>query len=395
MKILIFNSVFFPTQIGGAEKSVLNLAVGLKKLGHEVFVVSIAEKAIGIEKKIIASGVTCYYIENINTYWPFHSSKAIPLHHKITQKISDIYNLKYLKPLRKIFQEVKPDIVHTNNLKGISVAVWKVAKEQNCRIVHTLRDYYLQCSKCTMRNRDINCSKTCTPCKIYSYPKKIISHHVNCIVGVSNHILNTHIQDGFFKNAHCKVIYNSAFVEHSNMTPRTSIGSPIRLGYIGRIEDDKGLNLLLTRLQETHTQFNFKLIVAGDGEQLIINRMNTIDFVNYKGFMNAPDFFNCIDYLIVPSLWNEPMGRVVPEAYSYGVPVLVNRTGGLPELVKDNTTGYYTDINCSESFRIALGKLYSADYEQLSKNCIQESLAYSNEIMTNKYLSVFEDTING
>lgn len=394
MKILIFNSVFFPTQIGGAEKSVLNLAVGLKKLGHEVFVVSVAEEAIGIEKKITEPGITCYYIENLNIYWPFHSNENIPLHHKITQKISDIYNLKYLNPLRKIFKDVKPDIVHTNNLKGISVVAWKVAKEQNCRIVHTLRDYYLQCSKCTMRNRNINCLTTCSPCKIYSYPKKIISRNVHCVVGVSNYILNTHIQDGFFRNSQCKVIYNSAFIEHSNTTPRTSIGSPIRFGYIGRIEDDKGLSLLLTRLQETHTTFSFKLIVAGDGEQKIINRMRSIDFVDYKGFMNASDFFSCIDFLIVPSLWNEPMGRVVPEAYSYGVPVLVNKVGGLSELVKDSITGYYTDINCSEAFRAALDKLYSADYKQLSENCIQESLTYSNEVMTNKYLSAFEETIN-
>ena len=51
--------------------------------------------------------------------------------------------------------------------------------------------------------------------------------------------------------------------------------------------------------------------------------------------MKQKDFFESIDLLIVPSLWNEPFGRVVIEAYSYHCPVLMAKNGGLDELVYD------------------------------------------------------------
>jgi glycosyltransferase involved in cell wall biosynthesis len=43
--------------------------------------------------------------------------------------------------------------------------------------------------------------------------------------------------------------------------------------------------------------------------------------------------------LLVPSLWYEPSGRVVLEAYAAGVPVVASRIGGLPEIVDDNVSG--------------------------------------------------------
>jgi glycosyltransferase involved in cell wall biosynthesis len=37
--------------------------------------------------------------------------------------------------------------------------------------------------------------------------------------------------------------------------------------------------------------------------------------------------------LVVPSLWQEAMGRVVLEAFAYGIPVAGANRGGIPELI--------------------------------------------------------------
>jgi glycosyltransferase involved in cell wall biosynthesis len=37
---------------------------------------------------------------------------------------------------------------------------------------------------------------------------------------------------------------------------------------------------------------------------------------------------------VVPSIWNEPFGRVTVEAYSRGVPVVGANTGGIPEVIE-------------------------------------------------------------
>src|SRR5690348_9870036 len=39
------------------------------------------------------------------------------------------------------------------------------------------------------------------------------------------------------------------------------------------------------------------------------------------------------DILVVPSVWDEPCGRVVIEAMATGCPVLASRAGGLPEIL--------------------------------------------------------------
>lgn len=48
---------------------------------------------------------------------------------------------------------------------------------------------------------------------------------------------------------------------------------------------------------------------------------------------------------VVPSLWDEPFGSVVPESYSLGVPVLATACGGLAETVSDGTTGLRLDVS--------------------------------------------------
>jgi glycosyltransferase involved in cell wall biosynthesis len=52
---------------------------------------------------------------------------------------------------------------------------------------------------------------------------------------------------------------------------------------------------------------------------------------HWLGWVDTAEFFSRMDVLVVPSLWPEPFGRVVTEAASAGVPVLVSRRGGLLE----------------------------------------------------------------
>jgi len=47
--------------------------------------------------------------------------------------------------------------------------------------------------------------------------------------------------------------------------------------------------------------------------------------------------------LLVPSLWEEPFGRVIVEAMSFGIPVIANDVGGIKEAM--NGGGFLIDVN--------------------------------------------------
>ena len=63
--------------------------------------------------------------------------------------------------------------------------------------------------------------------------------------------------------------------------------------------------------------------------------------------------------VVVPSLWDEPLGRVALEAASVGVPVVATAVGALPELVVDGVTGWLTHPS-EEGLEDGLRKVMSA-----------------------------------
>jgi glycosyltransferase involved in cell wall biosynthesis len=45
------------------------------------------------------------------------------------------------------------------------------------------------------------------------------------------------------------------------------------------------------------------------------------------------DYFALTRILVVPSVWEEPFGRVAPEAMINGIPPLVSNRGSLPHVI--------------------------------------------------------------
>ncbi len=70
-----------------------------------------------------------------------------------------------------------------------------------------------------------------------------------------------------------------------------------------------------------------------------LNAIPGLDFSKYPQIMAAPpvpspaDYFALTRLLVVPSVWDEPFGRVAAEAMINGVPPLVSNRGSLPDVV--------------------------------------------------------------
>src|SRR4029434_542275 len=82
------------------------------------------------------------------------------------------------------------------------------------------------------------------------------------------------------------------------------------------------------------------ILVVQSGESGgALNAIPGLDFTRYPQIMAAPavpapaDYFALTRILLVPSVWEEPFGRVAAEAMINGVPPIVGHRGSLPALV--------------------------------------------------------------
>ena len=136
-----------PEIVGGAEVSVALLAEALAQRGHQVVVVCLhRERGFVVGER---DGVRVYRVLIDNFYWPFENNRRRSVLRKLAWHLRDTWNQKAAHRFADILDEENPDVVHTNNLSGFSVSVWREARQRGIRIVHTLRDYSLLCKRST------------------------------------------------------------------------------------------------------------------------------------------------------------------------------------------------------------------------------------------------------
>ena len=334
MTILMLNTLYYPSKVGGAEKSVQLLAEDLVQMGHKVVVACLTDKK---NEVFIHNGVKVYKFLHKNIYWAYEPKKR---NANIIQKMIwhsiDIYTNLKKHNIKNILSTEKPQLVHVNNISGFSSGILKTIKNNNLPIVQTLRDYYYLCYKNTCYNNG-NCDNLCKACAVTSkYKLKNLDLYSNHIVGISQFIINKYQKHGLDKAKPSQIIYN-ALDKSNRPTFRKNKGSKkLIFGFIGSVTPAKGVEDMLKLFDhESFKPYDFQINIAGKGSPSYINmlkkRYNSIN-IEFLGFQKANLFYQNIDALIIPSQWNEPFGRVVIEGAQYNLPIFVSKNGALPEL---------------------------------------------------------------
>ncbi|HBM3057145.1 TPA: glycosyltransferase family 4 protein [Klebsiella oxytoca] len=380
MKIMIFNSLYYPYRVGGAEISVQLLAEELVRIGHDVKVITLHEKKSRLED--VLNGVKVVYLPLKNIYWGFPNKTKSKIK-KLIWHVRDCYNFGMKKQALAELETFKPDVVHTNNICGFSISVWDAVKKMDIKLVHTSRDYYLFHPNSTLFKNGECMSPNDWSVKVWSLIKKYKSKKVDHYVGISEYIAGLHTTSGYFKKAERKVVYNSV-----DRKPSVSdVGFFKRIGFIGRLSIEKGFDVFCQLASNYKNVEGISFLAAGnfqnnnEGETLRLMAQESL--IKLLGYISLDSFLEQVDVIILPLKWNEPFGRTVVECAMAGKIVITSPMGSMPEL-RDLLPNVIVTTSMEDDFKEVIeGKIALT-------TTLQYTNMFSPNKIANQYLDIYK-----
>lgn len=357
MKVLYVNSLYAPDIGGGAEVALSAMVQGFLQRGQEASILT-THGGVGTLQEWV-DGVPVHRIGQKNIYAHF-PPKVRPAWARMTWHALDSFNLAMRRQAARVIDEIQPDLIVCHNLAGLSVAIWGLARQRKLPLVQVLHDYYTLCPSVTMFRRGSCCARPCRGCSLFRLPHRRASSAVGAVVGVSQSVLDIHLQQGLFAQADmCAVVHNACAM------PLAKARQPrgrFTFGYIGGLTEIKGVERLAQAFQRlaTDRSLNMQLLIAGTGKDEHVQRLKRTyasEQISFVGQVNPSEFFAQIDVCVVPSLWNEPLGLVVFEAIASGAPVIGAQRGGIAEIIHHEVNGLLFEPNEAGALEQAMVRL--------------------------------------
>ncbi len=174
---------------------------------------------------------------------------------------------------------------------------------------------------------------------------------------------------------------------------------PVKLIFFSRIEEKKGLDILIEALAKVNVTFH--LTVAGDGSDGYVTSLKTLatskgiaDKTTWLGFINEDKFevLRQHDLFILPS-HDENFGNAVIESLSVGTPVLISGEVGLADYVVKNKMGWLCQTNAG-SFASAINGIAGQPNElhrirEQAPNIIYND--FSTGSIVEKYIGLYQE----
>ncbi|EHK2306074.1 glycosyltransferase family 4 protein [Clostridium perfringens] len=388
MKILLMNTFYYPNMVGGTEQSVKLLAEGLKKDGNKVYVITGDSNA----NKTIREEINGINIIRLNVKDRFNSKIG-----KVIRKALEFKNLYIKKELEDLLDEINPDVVHTNNLFYLSNIIWKLANEKGIKVVHTLRDYWGVCPKCTLLNHNSKiCSKRKLLCNIHNKIYKNNSKYVNIVTAPSKFTIDLYNKDGIYTNILNKTIYNAIDVDFEQNKQLVDLklkreNKIIKFLFLGTLDIHKGIKFMIETFKGINNK-NIELNICGDGplKDYVIQQVKLDGRIKYWGKIGGEEKEKILqdsDVMIVPSIWYEPFGRVIIEGYKYAMPVIACKIGGINELLNDEVS-IGIQANSKEELIEAFEKLSN---RRTIKNYLINSSKFISQYTIEEQINIFSN----
>jgi glycosyltransferase involved in cell wall biosynthesis len=268
--------------------------------------------------------------------------------------------------VRKILQDFRPDLVHVHNtFLMVSPSVYEACLEEDVPVVQTLHNYRLLCPAATFYREGGHCVECVTHSLLRSVrygcyrnsrvmsgavafmlkthrSRQTWTTRIDAYIALSDFARDQFIESGFPAD---KIHVKSNFVEPD---PGGIPHSGEYALFVGRLSPEKGLSTLIEAW--SRLPYPVPLVIAGDGPMRAHLEAKVakqdLSHIHFAGAARRDQVYGMMEkaaFLIVPSIWYEPFGLVIAEAFACGTPVLGASIGAIPTMVDDRVTGLHFD----------------------------------------------------
>ncbi|HBW8761274.1 TPA: glycosyltransferase family 4 protein, partial [Klebsiella pneumoniae] len=319
-----------------------------------------------------------------------------------------IYSCSEYKRVKERILFFKPDVIHIHNYyhylsPSILMAI-KRLRDSNLwlgRVIFTAHDYHLICP-----NSGLQFYENETPYNFlisknnFSYLKKFdrrgyiystlkLLQHVLCYkifklnTVIDKIISPSHFLKEVFQNwgvtCPIDVIRNPIASRNFKLIERkvgTEGASPIKLVFMGRVTEEKGILNFINIIQKSKFDIDFHIFGEGDLlnniKELTLRSGLTIICHGYVSRELLLKQINEYDIFVLPSIWYENAPLSILEAANFGLPVMVPNYGGLKEMASLTNSFFMFDYTSGN-----VDKYIHAAIHEVGKNYIKDPYEFT------------------
>ncbi len=311
------------------------------------------------------------------------------------------FDVRIVARLIKLLKSQKPDLIHIHLIRsvvfgGISALLMKIP------------------FVITIHNTEFYLKKTNLVYLIIRKIESEILRRANSIICVSKGV------EDFIKERYPKIdaskiltIYNGVSIDYSlscryKGSLRKEFNIPedaIVIGFVGRLEEQKGLTYLIEAANliiKSRICDNIKIFIVGKGEEkdkllTAISKYELNNFFIFTGFRkDVEKILIDFDIFVLPSLW-EGLPMALLEGMSFGLPCVVTDVPGAAEVIGNGKNGFIVKPGDPGALATALISLIKDDslrkkMGEAAKNSVISK--YTAKAMSENYSRLYINVLN-
>jgi glycosyltransferase involved in cell wall biosynthesis len=305
---------------------------------------------------------------------------AAPAGRRVVDAASSVYSVSARRALAKLLDEVTPDVAHLHNVyHQLTLSVVDELAQRGIPIVLTLHDWKVACPAYTLfldgepcrrcpsgtvmnavRHR---CIKGSTLASALGAAEALVAQRRHSYGRVQRFIAPSRFaisvaEMGGIDPARVRHIPN--FLPEAEIQEPDAAGDAPRVLYAGRLEDTKGIRVLLDAFERVREPVNLRIAGQGPLEGEIRAAASRDTRISFLGMLPREGVYAEIDQaraIVLPSLYEDNGPMIILEAQARGRAMVVSDRGGLPEFVRHDETGIIVRAGDPEALALAITRL--------------------------------------